>query len=118
MTCWFQRLPTSSTIRRAMMSLRLPAPNGTTSVTRWVGKVCADAGVAKMAASMAATPRETGGTASRRISCAVPLLDLGSPAAFAREIDDNPWDQPAKREAASGAFRAGMRKKVWATARP
>jgi hypothetical protein len=36
---------------RAMMSLTLPAVNGTTIVTRCVGKVCAAAGIAADAAA-------------------------------------------------------------------
>ena len=43
-----------------MMSVTLPAPNGTTIVTRWVGKFCADAGAnaPKVAAANAAKPRQ------------------------------------------------------------
>ena len=34
----------SSAKMRARMSVTEPAPNGTTTVTRWVGQFCADAG--------------------------------------------------------------------------
>jgi len=36
-TCCPQRLVSSSARMRAMMSVTLPAPNGTTTVTRWFG---------------------------------------------------------------------------------
>src|SRR6185312_701902 len=58
MTCCFQRRPISSAKMRARMSVTLPAPNGTTMVTRWVGQLCANAGalVTVPAASSAARP--------------------------------------------------------------
>ena len=41
-----------------MISVTLPAPNGTTMVTRWVGKFCAAAGAgsSKVATTSATTP--------------------------------------------------------------
>src|SRR5262249_35359443 len=36
-TFWFQRLARSSATIRAIMSVTLPAPNGTMMVTRWFG---------------------------------------------------------------------------------
>src|SRR3954447_7009470 len=43
---------------RAKMSVTEPAPNGTTTVTRWVGQACAEAGAVETieAAVMAAAP--------------------------------------------------------------
>ena len=49
-------VPISSAKMRARMSVTQPAPNGTTMVTRWVGQLCADAGVASPAATTAARP--------------------------------------------------------------
>src|SRR5262245_41749051 len=61
MTCWPQRLLISSANRRARISVTLPAPNGTTIVTRWVGQFCAEAGALSMpiAAANAATPSQS-----------------------------------------------------------
>src|SRR3954467_5956362 len=58
MTCWPQCRPISSAKMRARMSVTEPAPNGTTTVTRWVGQACADAGAVTptQAAVRAAAP--------------------------------------------------------------
>ena len=44
---------------RARMSVTLPAPNGTTIVTRWVGQLCADAGAAANSQRPPWPPRRT-----------------------------------------------------------
>src|SRR6185295_11780530 len=61
MTCWPHFLAASSAIMRAMISVTLPAPNGTTMVTRWDGKVCADPGATTpiTAAAHAARPSQS-----------------------------------------------------------